>query len=525
MRSLLAIAGILIALFIVACGGGGDDATPTPSPTATQQPADGDNGSGETGDAVNKLEDVQLATVRIVASGSFVDPNFGQQNNVAGSGSGFIISSEGIAVTNNHVVTGAAFLDVYVAGNSRPVNARVLGVSECSDLAVIDIEGDGYRYLDWYDGDVTTGLKIFAAGYPLGVEEYTLLDGIVARTNVDGETTWSSVDRVIEHTADTLPGNSGGPIVTEDGRVVAVVYAGDSLGREFAIARDEALRIIDELRAGQNVTSIGVNGAAIANADFSGVWASSVQTGSPAHAAGIRAGDVITRLEGLILAADGTMEDYCDILRSHLPTDPLVVEVFRPATLEVYEGTLNGSPLQLTTTFAREVQDRVPDNPGTGGYTDYVSVSDDSGLLSMSIPREWRDVRGLPWEFDGELVGHSIAASPDLDGWYTTWGVPGVFFAASESLRGRYNANELLNLDIYDFSGDCDYDGRYSYEDPLYVGEYDLWLNCGGTGSILIVLTAEPFDSSFVILLQAIAVYDEDLDAIDTVLDTFIADF
>ncbi|GAB4338035.1 MAG: hypothetical protein Kow0010_26260 [Dehalococcoidia bacterium] len=255
------------------------------------------------------------------------------------------------------------------------------------------------------------------------------------------------------------------------------------------------------------------------------MWVSSVQTGSPAHAAGIRAGDVITRLEGLILAADGTMEDYCDILRSHLPTDPLAVEVFRPATLEVYEGTLNGSPLQLTTTFARDVQDRVPDNPGTGGYADYVSVTDDSGLLSMSIPRDWRDVRGLPWEFDGELVGYSIAASPDLDGWYETWEVPGVFFAASESLRGRYNSTELLDLDIYDFSGDCVYDGRYDYEDPLYVGEYDLWLDCGGAGSILIVLTAEPFDSSFVILLQAIAVYDEDLDAIDTVLDTFIADF
>lgn len=523
MRSAIASAsGLLIALLLAACGGGGGSLQPTSTagPGATEQPsatpADG---------VVSRLEDVREATVRIVASGSFVDPDFGQQNNVAGSGSGFIISSDGIAVTNNHVVTGAAFLDVYVAGNDRPVNARVLGVSECSDLAVIDIEGDGYRYLDWYDGDITTGLRIFAAGYPLGVEEYTLLDGIVARVNVDGETTWSSVERVIEHTTDTLPGNSGGPIVTEDGKVVAVVYAGDSQGRAFAIARDEALRIIGDLQAGQDVTSMGVNGAAVANENFSGVWVSSVQTGSPAHAAGIRAGDVITRLEGLILAADGTMEDYCDILRSHLPSDPLAVEVFRPATLEVYEGTLNGNPLQLTTTFAQDVEGRVPDNPGTGGYQDYVTVTDDSGQLSMSIPREWTDVRGLPWEFDGELVGFSIAAAPDLDGWYTTWGVPGVFFAASESLRSQYDATDLLNLDDYDFSLECVYDGRYSYEDPLYVGEYDLWVDCGGTGSILIVLTAEPFDSSFVILLQAVAVYEEDLDAIDTVLDTFIADF
>jgi len=67
-----------------------------------------------------------------------------------GSGSGFIIDPGGIAVTNNHVVTGAARIKVYFSGSEKAYNARILGVSECSDLAVIDIEGDGYPYLDWY---------------------------------------------------------------------------------------------------------------------------------------------------------------------------------------------------------------------------------------------------------------------------------------------------------------------------------------------------------------------------------------
>lgn len=125
-------------------------------------------------------------------------------------------------MTNNHVVTGAAFLQVYVDGEDQPRNARVLGVSECSDLAVIDVEGDGYPYLDWYEDDIGVGLEIYAAGFPLGNEEYTLLDGIVSKRDADGESDWASVDSVIEHSANTLPGNSGGPIVTADGKIVAV---------------------------------------------------------------------------------------------------------------------------------------------------------------------------------------------------------------------------------------------------------------------------------------------------------------
>src|SRR5690606_35045392 len=152
--------------------------------------------------------------------------------NSAGRGTGFIIDPSGIAVTNNHVVTGSALLHVWVGGEAQPRNARILGVSECSDLAVIDIDGEGYPYLDWYPGTPSVGTDIYVAGFPLGDPEYTMTRGIISKDSAFGETQWASVDSVLEYDATTNPGNSGGPVVDGSARVVAVHYAGNSQTRQ-----------------------------------------------------------------------------------------------------------------------------------------------------------------------------------------------------------------------------------------------------------------------------------------------------
>jgi len=232
-------------------------APPTPAEQPTAVPNEPEEPSGRTG-AVSRLEDIKQAVVQIVAEGTFIDPEFGLQVNAAGSGSGFIIDPSGIAVTNNHVVTGAALLKVFLAGEQNPRNARVLGASECSDLAVIDIDGEGFPFLDWHSGGIDVGLQVYAAGFPLGDPEFTLTQGIVSKAQADGESDWASVDSVLEHDATINPGNSGGPLVSESGQVVGVNYASSSLfSQYFAISRDEALEVIDRLQAGENVESIG----------------------------------------------------------------------------------------------------------------------------------------------------------------------------------------------------------------------------------------------------------------------------
>jgi serine protease Do len=333
-------------------GGGGSAPTQEPARPATEAPATpSDNQSG----LISSVDGVKDATIQIEAQGTFVDPQFGLQLNSAGRGSGFIIDPSGIAVTNNHVVAGAALVKVWLGGETNPRNAKVLGLSECSDLAVIQIEdGGNYPALNWYQDEVKPGLEVYAAGFPLGEPEYNLTKGIISKTNADGDTDWASVKHVLGHDATINPGNSGGPLVTTDGEVVGINYSGlQSASQYFAIGSDIAMPVIDKLKTGKDVDSIGVNGTAVLSEDgsLSGIWVASVKSGSPADKAGIKPGDIIYQMEGLVLATDGTMKDYCDVIRSHNATDTMAVTVIRYATGELLEGQLNGRELEVTGNF------------------------------------------------------------------------------------------------------------------------------------------------------------------------------
>ena len=168
MRDLLFVA-VAVSFAILACGPGGGGESTGSSGTS----------SGSSGDAITSLDGVKDATIYILAEGSLIEPG-GAAPNAQWTGSGFIIDPSGIAVTNNHVVTGNASLKVYVEGKEDPVSAKVLGVSECSDLAVIDLEGDGYPFLSWSSDPPAVGRDVRAAGFPLGDPEFTLTSGIIS---------------------------------------------------------------------------------------------------------------------------------------------------------------------------------------------------------------------------------------------------------------------------------------------------------------------------------------------------------
>jgi len=352
----LAWIAVLILLVSWACSlSGGSTPTPEPEEQSTREPLPTKVVPTEpqpSGAASSRTE-VESAVIRIEAKGDFVYPegDYGVIYDTVGSGTGFIIDPEGIAITNNHVVTGADSLKVYFSGNDEAFNAKVLGVSECSDLAVIDIEGDGYPYLAWYEGDIDVGMDVWSAGYPLGDPEYSLHKGIVSKRQASLNTDWAAVDSIIEHDATINPGNSGGPLINDQGEVVAINYAttSEAVNQFYAIAREEAEPIIEDMQGGKDITSIGVNGFAFVSEDgsLSGVWVYSVDTGSPAYKAGVRGGDILSEIEGSLMGTDGTKREYCEILRSHNSDDPLSVKVIRLSTSEILEGTLNGDKLEV----------------------------------------------------------------------------------------------------------------------------------------------------------------------------------
>ncbi len=517
--AVLAIVGAVVAL----SGGGDDDdsAGPGSSTTATTT-------EGQVSGAISSVEEVQSATIQIVAQGSFVDPELGEQTNAAGAGSGFIIDPSGIAVTNNHVVTGAATIQVYIGGDDEPHNAQILGTSECSDLAVIDIDGDGYPFMAWHEGEVSTGLDVFAAGFPLGDPEFTLTRGIVSKADAGGETNWASVDSVIEHDATINPGNSGGPLVDENGQVVGVNYASFAEARQsFAIAEAEAQPIVDQLRAGDHVTWLGINGQAVVDESggLSGVWVAAVESGSPAAEAGIQGGDIVTKLEGLALATDGSMADYCDILRTRGADAPLAVQVLRFATEEVLQGTLNESdhPLEVAQSLGDQIEGEgsVPDPGGPTSYPDYTYVNDDSGTLSVEVPTDWSDVDGAPITLDDGTTVNQVTATPDVATFQSSFSISGMQMVV---FQGSDDADTTLDslTDSIGATSACTSSGRDDYDDGAYQGRIETSEQCEGGDAVFVAIAASPPGGEFTIFVSVQILNQADYEALDHVIQSFV---
>jgi serine protease Do len=525
---------MVVVFLLTACGSGPPEPTQDapkteqPEPQKTEEvesnPTDDPAEDAKSG-AISSLEDAKEAVIQIEADGTFVNPDFSVSYNDAGFGSGFIIDPSGLAVTNNHVVTGAALLKVWIGGDTgKTYNAKVVGVSECSDLALIDIEGDGYPYLEWHEGPINVGLEVYAAGFPLAEPQFTLTRGIVSKEEAGGETNWASVDYVIEHDATINPGNSGGPLLSAEGNVVGINYSGRETDQYFAIGRDLAIDVVSKLEEGQNFEWVGINGEAFTNEDFSGIWVYSVESGSPADGAGIEGGDIITMVESLILASDGTMADYCDVLRSHNLEDTLDIEVLRYSTGEVLAGQINGRELETTVTFTENLEDDIDTTvEDTGTYTGYTSVVDEYGAIQMDIPADWTEVDGGLWDDNGETIGSAISAAANMDAYVNTWSESGVFFGASDDLAKLGGYVNLLDVRRDFLIDECKYDTRYDYEDVAFRGKYDLYENCGDSGNVYIVLTAVPINDpqAFLVLVEMQITKDSDFEALDQILATF----
>ncbi len=357
--------------------------------------------------AITNVDDAEKAVVQILVEGSFEYPAFGSFAQVK-SGSGFVIDPDGTIVTNNHVVTGAARIKVYFSDDDTAYNAKLLGTSECSDLAVIKISGDPFPYLKWFGDDPSIGQDVFSLGYPADNPQYTRHAGAISKRKQSIDTSWASVENAVEHDAKINPGNSGGPLVTRDAQVVGINYSStQGLDNYYAITTKEALPILDELRNGNSVHSIGINGEGFITDDGSlyGIWVYSVKSGSPADQTGVKPGDIIVEFESIPVGREGTMQEYCDVLRAHEMTDTMQIKVLRYKTGEVLEGQINGRKLEVvssgggttggqtdsgTTTSGDYFTDEF--NAGVENWRQLVAAGDSSKSFIETIPGRLRFV-------------------------------------------------------------------------------------------------------------------------------------
>ena len=222
------------------------------------------------------------------------------------------------------------------------------------------------------------------------------------------------------------------------------------------------------------------------------------------------------------MGSGGTMADYCDILRTKGDDSTMSIEVLRFASGQVLTGQLNGRKLETAGVFGQQLAGDVPD---TGSdYSEYTQVTDDYGAIVVEVPSGWNDVDGSAWIDEGDVIGASIWAAPDLDGFINTWATPGLIFNVSDDLARLGGYVQLLDIyrDLY--IGSCELDGRYDYDDGYYRGKFDYFVKCGGAGGAdFLILTAVPIDTSvkLLILVEVQILSNADVDAADRILATF----
>lgn len=229
-------------------------------------------------------------------------------------GSGFVINPAGYLVTNNHVVDGATEIRVKLA-DGREFPAQVVGRDTGTDLALLKIEVTGLPVIPLGDSSrLQVGEPVMAIGNPFGLEE-TVTTGIVSATGrVIGE---GPYDDFIQTDASINPGNSGGPLINARGQAVGINAAifsqsGGSVGIGFAIPINLAKPVITQLASTGHVIrgwlGVGIQpvtpelARSLHLPEPSGALVASVADRSPAAAAGLRPGDVITRYDGRPIA-------------------------------------------------------------------------------------------------------------------------------------------------------------------------------------------------------------------------------
>ena len=268
------------------------------------------------------------------------------------SGSGFFISGDGYLVTNNHVIEGAETIKV-VMQDKRILTAKVVGKDEGTDLAVLKVEGTGFKFVQFEtQAKPRVGDWVIAVGNPFNLGG-TATAGIISADGRDLPDSSSQFVNYLQIDAPINRGNSGGPTFDVYGRVIGVntaIYSpsGGSVGIGFDIPADIADRTTKELMAGRKIVR-GYLGVTIQNVteDIAGslgllpnqgALVKDVVVGGPADKAGVQAGDVVLAANGRDVASNSELTRIVALAKAGDPIHLKVLRDGKTLTIDVKSG-------------------------------------------------------------------------------------------------------------------------------------------------------------------------------------------
>ena len=342
--------------------------------------------SVNTVDGKNAMSDAEVyaagvnSVVSINVTGTSGTNFFGQAVQTASAGSGFILTKDGYIVTNYHVVKDGETVKVTLYSGDE-YEAKYVGGDEDYDIAVIKVEAADLQPVTLGDsGSLNVGDHVLAIGNPLGELTFSMSGGMVScvnrAINVDG-----TPFNMIQTDASINPGNSGGPLFNQYGEVVGIVSAKySSTGNEsveglgFAIPINDVFAMIQDIMTNGYVTNkpyLGVTAGTMTEqmaAQYryditSGVFIYSVEEDSAADHAGLKMGDVITKVDDTAITS---MEDLTVAKKQYSAGDTCTLTVYREGQETTVELTWGAVPADQQSNVSSEEQTQDNSQSGNG---------------------------------------------------------------------------------------------------------------------------------------------------------------
>ncbi|MEU3459988.1 trypsin-like peptidase domain-containing protein [Streptomyces sp. NPDC006733] len=344
-------AALCAAALLVGCTSGSDE----PSSSATGRSSPASTAASAAPVASDRLQSEYQSVVKNVL------PSVVQITTDSDLGSGVVYDDRGHIVTNAHVVGDAKKFTVTLVTGGNPLEAELVSSYPAEDLAVIKLSAPpkDLRPAKFADSaSVEVGQIVLAMGNPLGLSG-SVTQGIVSAVGrtvsegAEGGGTGATIANMVQTSAAINPGNSGGALVNLDSKVIGIptlaatdpqMGAGAAPGIGFAIPASTVTKIADQIIKDGKVTdsgraALGITARTVVGDDLqpAGVAVVSVSAGGAAAKAGLKAGDVITRVDSTAIS---TMQSLTEALAAHQPGDKVKVTFERNGSSQTAEATL-----------------------------------------------------------------------------------------------------------------------------------------------------------------------------------------